>query len=373
MPYKKTLKTLLFALIIALPLQSKAEISLNVSIGEPVAVAPPPLPVYVVPEPPEQDFVWAPGHWQWGGYGYFWVPGTWIEPPQAGLLWTPGYWAYDQDQFFFHEGYWGPHVGFYGGINYGGGYDGRGFNGGGWHGDHYEVNRSVTNVTNINNVTINNYHQSFNGGPGGITARPTTQQQSFDRENHYPPTEQQVEHRDAALNDPQLRQESNHGRPPIAASARPADFSGRGVVAAREAGRVNPAAEKYNRSVISNPSLARGAALPNTGNFSERRNAEVNRQPVPNTNQFPARSEVNQPARSAEPPVAQRALTNQQPQLHENTSSAYTPHSRPEDLPQHHQSARYAQPRAPQQERPREENHQPEQRNDRNNKERPQP
>ena len=32
--------------------------------------------------------------------------------------------------FFWHEGYWGPHVGFYGGINYGFGYWGHGYEGG---------------------------------------------------------------------------------------------------------------------------------------------------------------------------------------------------------------------------------------------------
>ena len=34
------------------------------------------------------------------------------------------------DGFVFYDGYWGPHVGFYGGINYGFGYFGLGFEGG---------------------------------------------------------------------------------------------------------------------------------------------------------------------------------------------------------------------------------------------------
>ena len=32
-------------------------------------------------------------------------------------------------------GYWGPHVGYYGGVNYGFGYMGVGFAGGAWRGD----------------------------------------------------------------------------------------------------------------------------------------------------------------------------------------------------------------------------------------------
>ena len=51
-------------------------------------------------------------------------------------------------------GYWGPHVGFYGGINYGFGYFGAGYDGGYWRGRDFYYNRSVTrvNTTVIHNV-----------------------------------------------------------------------------------------------------------------------------------------------------------------------------------------------------------------------------
>ena len=54
----------------------------------------------------------------------------------------------------FHEGYWGPRIGFYGGINYGFGYFGHGYEGGRWDHDRFYYNRSVNNVnvTNIHNV-----------------------------------------------------------------------------------------------------------------------------------------------------------------------------------------------------------------------------
>ena len=72
----------------------------------------------------------------------------------------------------------GPHIGFYGGINYGFGYIGIGFVGGYWNHDRYFYNRAVTNVnvthiTNVytHNVVVNNIDNrriSYNGGPNGI-------------------------------------------------------------------------------------------------------------------------------------------------------------------------------------------------------------
>jgi hypothetical protein len=84
--------------------------------------------------------------------------------------------------YVFNEGYWRPHVGFYGGINYGYGYTGQGYQGGRWDKGQFAYNRAVNNVnvtnihntyntTVINNTTVNRV--SYNGGTGGITARPT--------------------------------------------------------------------------------------------------------------------------------------------------------------------------------------------------------
>src|SRR6185437_9855081 len=88
--------------------------------------APPPLPDYAQPPCPQDGYIWTPGYWGWGGGGYYWVPGTWVQPPSVGVLWTPGYWAFGGGVYAFHAGYWGPQVGFYGGVNYGYGYGGRG-------------------------------------------------------------------------------------------------------------------------------------------------------------------------------------------------------------------------------------------------------
>ncbi len=75
-----------------------------------------------------------------------WVPGTWVMVPEVGLLWTPGYWAWGGESFVSYEGYWGPHVGFYGGIVYGYGYFGHGYEGGRWDNGQLYYNRAVSNV-----------------------------------------------------------------------------------------------------------------------------------------------------------------------------------------------------------------------------------
>ena len=226
-------------LILSFSPASSAQVALGIS----VRIAPPALPVYVQPLCPGPGYFWTPGYWAWDDDdGYYWVPGTWVLAP-VGMLWTPGYWGWNDGVYAWNGGYWGPHIGFYGGINYGFGYTGVGFFGGEWRGDTFFYNRSVTNVnvtnvTNIYNKTVivnNHTHVSFNGGNGGVRARPTPQQEAAAHERHLPPIGEQAKHEQAARGNRQLFASANHGRPPIAATSRPADFS-RGVVRARAAG-----------------------------------------------------------------------------------------------------------------------------------------
>jgi hypothetical protein len=164
--------------------------------------------------------------------------------PTVGFLWTPGYWGWGGGGYFWHAGYWGPHVGFYGGINYGFGYGGVGFFGGRWNGGVFAYNTAVMHVnttvihntyvdrTVINNVTVNN-HVSYNGGTGGISARPTPAETAAEHEHHIAPTSMQTQHEHAASSNRALLASENHGKPAIAATAKPGEFTGHGVVAAR--------------------------------------------------------------------------------------------------------------------------------------------
>jgi len=239
MRMKFSLRVLLFALVVlGAATTSFAQVRIFVSF------APPPLPVYEQPLCPGDGYIWVPGYWAWDdGFGdYYWVPGTWVLAPEVGFLWTPPYWGWSDGGWVFYDGYWGPYVGFYGGIVYGFGYFGYGFVGGRWEGGHFFYNRAVwnVNVTNIHNVyeervNVTENHVSFNGGPGGINARPRPEDERVMNERHIGPVAAQLQHVQAARGNPELRASANQGRPPIAATAQPGEFRG-SVVAAREAG-----------------------------------------------------------------------------------------------------------------------------------------
>jgi hypothetical protein len=225
--------------VLSLSTTSSAQIGIGIS----VRIGPPALPVYAQPVCPGPGYLWTPGYWAWNDDGgYYWVPGTWVVAP-VGMLWTPGYWGWGDGFYVWHGGYWGRHVGFYGGINYDFGYGGVGFGGGEWRGGGFFYNRSVTNVnvTNVTNVynrtvIVNNVRTSYNGGSGGVEARATRQEEEFGREPHTAALATQTQHEHAASQNRQLFASENHGRPAIAATARPGEFSGRNIERARAAG-----------------------------------------------------------------------------------------------------------------------------------------
>jgi hypothetical protein len=138
-------------------------------------------------------------------------------------------------------------VGFYGGINYGFGYTGDGFWGGRWQGNHFFYNTAVWHVggdfhnvyrddTVIRNTTVIDNHISYNGGQGGVDRHPTPQEESYRSERHVAPVSEQTRQVEAAHGNPQMRASVNQGKPAIAATARAGEFSGGGVVQARQAG-----------------------------------------------------------------------------------------------------------------------------------------
>ena len=229
---------LLAGIVLTMSVAASAQVRITVAFG------PPALPIYEQPICPGDGYIWTPGYWAWDGDDYYWVPGTWVLAPEIGFFWTPPWWGWDGGVFLFHEGFWGPQIGFYGGINYGFGYFGDGFVGGRWEGGHFFYNRSVTNinVVNIRNVynervvVRNESHVSFNGGEGGIQARATAREEAAARERHMAPVAAQMQHMEAARGDREFRASANHGKPPVAATDRPGQFRGSSVVAAREAG-----------------------------------------------------------------------------------------------------------------------------------------
>jgi hypothetical protein len=236
------LSVLLAAGMLASPAASSAEVAVGISI----TVAPPPLPVYVQPPIPGLGYIWTPGYWAWDPEtgDYYWVPGTWVLVPFPGALWTPGYWGWRGGIYVWNAGYWGPVVGFYGGINYGFGYFGRGYEGGYWRRGAFYYNRTVNNVTvNIKNVyrrsvvtRVTENRVSFNGGTGGITARATEKELAAARQRRAAPTDAQTQHERTAQKNPKQRAAVNKGKPAVAASPKPGEFTGRDVVPASRAG-----------------------------------------------------------------------------------------------------------------------------------------
>lgn len=240
-------RSVIFSLIVTiLLLVTSGTAAGQVRVGVAIAIAPPPIPVYEQPFCPGDGYIWTPGYWayDYDDADYYWVPGTWVPAPEVGLLWTPGYWAWGGDGFVFTAGYWGPVVGFYGGINYGFGYFGRGYEGGRWDGGHFYYNTTVNRVnvevvrnvynTRVTETTVNRV--SYNGGNGGINARPSAQEQAAVRERHISPVSAQVQQERTARSDRQQWASVNHGAPAVAATPKPGGFRDSGVVRTREAG-----------------------------------------------------------------------------------------------------------------------------------------
>lgn len=260
----------LAALLLILPLtalttvlsRAFAAVAVNLSVG----FAPPPLEVYEQPSIPGPGYLWMPGYWAWNGTAYYWVPGTWVLPPRVGLLWTPPWWGWVNGAYVWHAGYWGPHVGFYGGINYGFGYSGHGYDGGFWNHGRFFYNRTVNNirnarVTNVYNRTVVSDRTvnriSFNGGRGGIAARPSRAEQSAAREAHVQPTLFQTHHMNTARDNRNLVASSNQGKPRLLQS----DFSNQHA----NAGNFAKPAEGRRNVTPARENVARAAPRANAG------------------------------------------------------------------------------------------------------------
>lgn len=230
---------ILRVLIVALAMTSimagpvSAQVFLSFGIGITIGTPPPPIPVYYLPPVPAPNYIWQPGYWAWGPYGYYWVPGCWVPAPYVGYLWTPGYWGWSNGYYSWNPGYWATSIGFYGGINYGGGYYGNGYYGGRWSGSRFYYNTYVSNVPGgaswargrvYNNRSVyyaNRSHTSYNGGPGGLSFRPTSGQLAVAHLHHIGATPAQMQHLRIASQDHSLLAGVNHGKPPVLTATRP--------------------------------------------------------------------------------------------------------------------------------------------------------
>jgi hypothetical protein len=316
------------SLILAFVILAISAISYG-QIGVSVTFEPPELPVYEQPPIPGDGYIWTPGYWAYGDDDYYWVPGTWVMAPEPGLLWTPAYWGWNGNAYVFYEGYWAPQVGFYGGINYGYGYTGAGYEGGRWQNGQFYYNSSVNNVSTttvhnvyketVTNTTVNRV--SYNGGNGGVTARPTPQQEAAAHQRHVPPVAVQTQHAQAARKQPELRASANHGKPPVAATPKPAAFKDHAVVAAKQTGATyNPPA---NRKAAEPHPGATNAAQPNRPPAGH-----PNNRPEPNQNE-PQRTQREQ---RTPPPAETRPSPKQQ---QEQKPRAPEEKKRPEDQKKH--------------------------------------
>jgi hypothetical protein len=331
----RSVRWVVLGLMLVVSVSAFAGVFISVGFG------PPAIPVYVQPPCPQVGFMWTPGYWGYGPDGYFWVPGTWVAAPQPGVLWTPGYWGWGGGLYAWHAGYWGPTIGFYGGINYGFGYGGVGYAGGYWRGGAFFYNRSVNNVTSIHvtnvynkTVIVNNNHVAFNGGEGGIQAHATPAEEAAANEHHIEATPEQTKHETAAASNRQLLASVNHGRPAIAATAKPGEFSGRGVVAAKAAGApykppaAHAAEAKTNNA--SRPAAAEHSATPahNVPRPPSAANKEAATRPATTSrpaaaehNAAPAHNNVPRPPSAANKEPAPRPATTSRPAAAEHSAA----------------------------------------------------
>lgn len=312
-------------------------------IGVAITIGPPALPIYEQPLCPGDGYLWTPGYWayDYSFDDYYWVPGTWVLAPEVGFLWTPAYWAWSGDRFIFYEGYWGPHVGFYGGISYGFGYFGNGYEGGRWDNGHFFYNRSVNNVniteihnvynTTISTTTVNRV--SYNGGNGGTSARPTVEEDAAAHERHIAPAAVQTQHEQMARANPQQRASANMGKPVVAATPRPGDFNNRGAVPAKEAGAPYTPANRGGNQ---------GRSLNNTAGPSmavHPRDLSPTAQPAPNTGKpkLDQNYQRQQEKQIAKQQLERDRLQQQQDQEHQKFAKQNAGDAQRQQLEQRHQ------------------------------------
>jgi hypothetical protein len=109
--------------------------------------------------------------------------------------------------------------------------------------------------TRVTETTVNRV--SYNGGNGGINARPRPEEEAAARGRHIAPVSAQVQHERTARTDRQQWASVNHGAPAVAATPKPGGFRDSGAVKTREAGgpyKPGPRPENNPSRTENNPS-----------------------------------------------------------------------------------------------------------------------
>ena len=73
--------------------------------------APPSVPALMaetIPKPPVSptSLIWQPGHWDWTGSAYVWIPGQYVGQADHGGLWMPAYWERTESGWVWHPARW---------------------------------------------------------------------------------------------------------------------------------------------------------------------------------------------------------------------------------------------------------------------------
>jgi hypothetical protein len=204
--------------------------------------------------------------------------------PGEDYIWTPGYWAYADDDYYWVPGTWivAPEVGFLWTPGY-------------WA---FEENRYF-------------FHEGY-WGP----------------------------HAQAAHANPQLQVSANQGKPSIAATPKPGQFSDRAVVPAREAGAVhNPLAGAGN-NFVHNPSFGpeNNAARPTTA-IHPRDLHPVERPAAPNTGNVKQDQKYQQQQQKlqAKQDQERQKLQQKQDQDHQRLEQQKSNEAKKQQVEQHHQ------------------------------------
>jgi hypothetical protein len=239
--------------------------------------------------------------------------------------------------FIFHDGYWGPHVGYYGGVNYGFGYGGIGFAGGEWRGHVFAYNTAVMHVDRRyvhetfedrarveRSIVARDNRVAYSGGPGGIHHEPGPEERMAERDQHVTATRFQQQHMQTAMSDRTSYAKNNGGRPSHVAAERP--LQSETHAAPMSHGAQNNGAAMHgaaNGEARPQPGRTPTAATHNTPPAMHQ--APASHEPASNFHQPPAAHATPQsrPAAAPHPQAQSRPESHSEPAAHSGSKDEH--------------------------------------------------